>query len=186
MSAAVPQRIPHRLKHYDYAESGAYFITFCCYGRQAILGEIRDQSVVLNYLGRIVHKQIDRTNYLRRNAGVEITKYVVMPNHVHLLIELVGSRRAVTAGEAFGSPTKNTIPTIIRALKSSVTREARTVQVGGHGTPWPYGLWQSGYYDHVIRCRQEYLRVWQYIEENPAKWCEDRYYMEGACRHDHS
>ena len=37
-------------------------------------------------------------------------------------------------------------------------------------------LWQRGYYDHIIRCEPDYLRIWQYMEENPARWTEDEYY----------
>ena len=39
-------------------------------------------------------------------------------------------------------------------------------------------LWQRGYYDHIIRCEADYLRIWQYMDENPARWTEDEYYFE--------
>lgn len=39
-------------------------------------------------------------------------------------------------------------------------------------------LWQRSYYDHVIRNEQDYLRIWQYIDNNPAGWAEDEYYLD--------
>jgi len=37
-------------------------------------------------------------------------------------------------------------------------------------------LWQRSYYDHVIRCQEDYIRICEYINNNPAKWAEDEYY----------
>lgn len=88
MTDALPRRISHRLPHYDYAENGAYFVTFCCNEKQQLRGMVLNGTVVLNWVGRIVQKEIKRTNLLRKDAGFEISKFVVMPNHVHLLIEL--------------------------------------------------------------------------------------------------
>ena len=57
-----------------------------------------------------------------------------------------------------------TVSQIIRMMKETVTK-----QVGQK-------IWQKGFYDHIIRNESDYLRVWQYIDENPAKWPEDEYY----------
>lgn len=47
-------------------------------------------------------------------------------------------------------------------------------------TPYLDGelLWQRGYYEHIIRNEQDYLQIWEYIENNPVRWAEDRYYNE--------
>ena len=39
------------------------------------------------------------------------------------------------------------------------------------------GLWQSKFYDHIVRDESEYLHIWQYIDENSANWQEDRYFL---------
>ena len=39
-----------------------------------------------------------------------------------------------------------------------------------------HSVWQASFYDHIIRSRTDYLRIWQYIDENPARWAEDEYY----------
>lgn len=87
---------------------------------------------------------------------VQVEKYVVMPNHVHLLLTIseMGPARCPAP----------TIPKIIGALKSISTRKAGQA------------IWQRGYYDHIIRGSADYLRIWDYIDTNPAKWEEDEYY----------
>ena len=58
-----------------------------------------------------------------------------------------------------------TISQYMRAFKGLATKEAGI------------SLWQRSYYDHIIRDEQDYLRIAEYIIENPAKWTEDRYYV---------
>jgi len=53
---------------------------------------------------------------------------------------------------------------MVQGLKGAVTR-----QIG-------FSLWQRSYHDHIIRNKEDYQRIWQYIDENPLKWTEDRYY----------
>lgn len=65
--------------------------------------------------------------------------------------------------EAFGRPVKGSMPTLIRAFKSSVTRIAR-----GHGFEGRF--WQRGYYERVVRNDDELARVRQYIQVNPEVW----------------
>ena len=81
-----------------------------------------------------------------------------MPNHVHLIIVI----RAPDGGVRAPRPTH--LPAVVRSIKAMVTREV------GHS------VWQASFYDHIIRSRPDYLRIWQYIDENPARWAEDEYY----------
>jgi REP element-mobilizing transposase RayT len=100
--------------------------------------------------------------------------FVVMPNHVHGIIELnmhsgTGCRgtacRAPT-GERFGKPTVESIPTIVRSYKSAVTQ--RVHQMGYLGM-----IWQRNYYEHIIRDDENYKRIVEYIETNPVNWEDD-------------
>ncbi len=163
-----------RLPQYDYSQNGAYFITICLYDKTPLFGKIVHGQLQHTALGRAAVEEIARTNVLRRDHGIEITKYVVMPNHVHMLIEIVGSRRAVTGAqiELFGAPTKNSVPTVVRAYKSAVTKRAHSLGLGNFA-------WQRRYHDHVVRNEREYLQIWQYIDSNAQKWGEDCYFLGG-------
>ena len=93
-----------RLKDYDYSENGAYFVTICTYEKKCIFGYVKDGIMHCNDYGKIANEEIENTIKLREKSSVTINKYVIMPNHVHLIIEItkesgesdVGTRRAVS------------------------------------------------------------------------------------------
>ena len=112
--------------------------------------------VELSDIGKIEETYLERMNSVLEYAFLE--KYVIMPNHVHLLIALKsGTQRTA-------SPTKAVIPRIVHGMKLVTTKQAG------------YSIWQRGYHDHIIRNEGEYQKIWQYIDENPAKWAEDKYF----------
>ena len=86
---------------------------------------------------------------------VSVDKYVIMPNHIHLIIVMQNGRTQF-------SPT---VSRIIKQFKGKVTK-----QVG-------FCIWQKSFYDHIIRDENDYLRIWEYIENNPYKWTEDKYFI---------
>ena len=89
---------------------------------------------------------------------VRVDAYVVMPNHIHLILELrPEERRAVLVP---------TVAEVIRQMKGAVTKRAG------------FAVWQGRFYDHIVRDQEDYDRIRRYMEENPAKWTEDRYYTE--------
>lgn len=161
MKKELPVRKRLRLKGYDYSSAGYYFITICVESGHEILGSVRDaHSVVpcieLTEIGKIVIRYIE--NIPKHYGNVSIDKYVVMPNHIHMVVILERG----TPGCA--SPTKSTLAKVINAFKSLTSRQ------------FGESMWQRGYYDHIIRSETDYQRIWQYINENPVKWVEDRYY----------
>ncbi len=87
--------------------------------------------------------------------GVKVDRYVVMPNHVHMVVVLGGT----PDGRTMCAPTAD-LSRIMRMMKGAVTK-----RVGRK-------IWQRGYYDHIIRDEADYQRIWSYIETNPAKWTE--------------
>ena len=146
----LPQRIPNRLSDYDYNANGAYFITICTKDRKPILSQIvgDDAHIVPKPYGRVVEKYICNVP--------EIEKYVIMPDHIHMIIRLEnGSMFASIPTNA--RPQHNRISTIVRSIKVLVAKEI------GHT------IFQRSYYDHVIRNQQDYNEVWEYIENNPEK-----------------
>jgi putative transposase len=70
--------------------------------------------------------------------------------------------------EKFGKPTSNTIPTIIRGYKAAVTTQVNILR---QSPQCP--VWQRNYYENVVRSEAEYLRIADYILNNPRQWQED-------------
>ncbi len=159
----LPKRKLNRLTEYDYSTPNAYFITVCTDNRKNLfwenVGAITDrpQNVPLNKLGTIVRQCIE--NIPKRYPSVSVDNYVIMPNHIHLLLQI----HTDCDGRSVIAPT---ISTVVRLMKCAVSREA--------GFP----VWQKGFYDHVIRNDNDYREVWNYIEGNPGRWAEDKLYTK--------
>ena len=162
-----------RLPEYNYTAPGAYFITICTHQREALFGTIEHGIMVYSEIGQIAAEEISVTNQIRQKDGIQITKSIVMPNHVHMIIEIVGPRLAVAVAESgtanrFGTPLSGSVSSVVRSYKAAVTKHVR--ESCGHGKPCPYKLWQPRFYDHVIRSERDYQEIWRYIDENPVKW----------------
>ncbi len=172
-----PDRRSIRLRGYDYSQPGAYFITVCSESRECLFGEIRDGRILLSAFGRIVDDEWHRTIQIRPNVALDA--FSIMPNHIHGIIVLddppgheicrdTMHRAPTPKFERFGKPTSNSIPTIIRGFKSSVTQRVNELR-GTPGSP----VWQRNYYEHVIHNEIDLDEIRQYIENNPFKWLED-------------
>src|SRR5699024_3050794 len=101
-------RKSNRLSGYDYSQPGYYFITICVINRHHLFGYISDYQMVLNQYGKIAKEEWLRTEDLRTNVSQD--QFVVMPNHMHGIIELTYNRdtaRRVPVKEEFGKPTPN-------------------------------------------------------------------------------
>ena len=142
----LPQRKKIRAGEYDYSQCGAYFVTICTQNRRPILSNIvgDDAHIVPKRYGQIAEK------YLKNAA--EIEKYVIMPDHIHMLIRLEEQ------GAEKRSPQASRIASIVRSIKTLTTKE-----IGE-------SIFQRSYYDHVIRNQRDYNEIWEYIENNPRKW----------------
>ena len=95
----IHRRHSIRLKHYDYTQTGAYFVTICAWGRECLFGDVVDTEMRLNEYGRVVEKEWIRTPLVRPN--VELDEFMVMPNHFHAII-IVGATRRVALNERWG------------------------------------------------------------------------------------
>lgn len=136
-----------RLKCYDHAQLGAYFVTICTWNRAILFGHAMNGEMHLNEAGEVVREQWLRTAKVRPN--VELDTFVIMPNHLHGTIVIHEQcrgtlQRAPTQTERFAQPTSNSIPAIVRLFKSAATVRIN-IQRGTPGTP----VWQRGYYEHV-------------------------------------
>ena len=174
------QQTPHqrrsiRLKGYDYSSPGAYFITICTHRQRCLFGNIVDGQMQLNAIGDIVVDEWLQTAAIRRET--ELDEWVVMPNHFHAILFIRScrgtARRAPTSTcERFGKPVAGSLPTIVRAFKSAVTRRVNERQ----NTPGAK-IWQRNYWEHIIRSETELNGLREYIRNNPARWSLDRLYV---------
>lgn len=158
----LAKRKPNRLKNYDYSRSGAYFITICTKNRRNLLWEvgadiIRQPNPLLSGYGKVVDIAINEINFHYTNLIVD--KYVIMPNHIHLII-LITLRES---GQIISAPT---LSTVIGQMKRCVSK-----QIG-------FSIWQRSFHDHIIRNELDYQNIWQYIDTNPLSWEKDCFYTK--------
>lgn len=140
-----------RIPNYDYSQNNYYFITICTHEKKCIFG-LPNQ---LNVMGKIVDRHI--RNIPNYYENIYIDKYVVMPNHVHLILSLENGEN------------NPSIPLIIGQLKRGITKEIHEKDPG-------LIIWQRSFHDHVIRNQAGYEKIWTYIENNPVKWNEDCFF----------
>ncbi len=160
------QRKQNRLEGYSYSENGTYFLTICATDKVKIFGEVVGDGVLdvpkiqLSNYGKIVEETLLELD--RHYQHIAVDKYVIMPNHVHLLLTVMlhdGTSRTP-------SPTNAVVPSFISTLKRFSNKKAG-IQ-----------LFQRSYHDHVVRNEADYLACWKYIDENPIKWQEDELYTK--------
>ena len=162
----LPKRKPNRLSSYDYDREGAYFLTICTQDRKCLLSIIVGDDALgvpenrLTEIGQIVEKHILSSRNMDR---ITLEKYVIMPNHIHILLTVdmnTGGTPRVS------SPTTAIIPRFVASLKRFSNQE-----VGKE-------IFQRSYHDHVIRNQQDYLKIWEYIDNNPKQWKMDCFYVK--------
>ncbi len=161
-----------RADFHDY-NGGLYFITICTQNREHFFGEITNSIMQLSEIGQYTNKCIPKIT--EHNPYARIPLWVVMPNHVHLLV-------AVEAGDENqwrqSIPGKNEdmqklsnhqgrLSTAIGGFKQSVTRYAKE-----HHIPFS---WQSRFHDHIVRTTAEMNKISDYIQHNPSRWQTDTF-----------
>ena len=157
-----PRRKKNRLPGFDYSAPNAYFVTICTWERRnlfwesvgATIGRLCD--LPLSQVGRTVQRAI--LAIPEHYPAVAIEHYVVMPNHVHILLRICADE----CGRPMVAPT---VSTIVAQMKGVVSKQ--------HGT----GIWQKGFHDHVVRTGADYKKIWTYIDGNPAAWEADCFYV---------
>jgi len=161
-----------RLKDYDYSSVGAYFITACTQNRQCLFGEIKNGETISNEAGRMVQSVWDKLP--NRFPTTEPDECVVMPNHIHGIIVLVGAPLVGAQIEKdekrVGTRPTPTLGDVIGAFKSITTNE---YILGVNGKGWPpfsNRLWQRNYYENIIRNEQALNKIREYIAANPLQW----------------
>ena len=167
---SLTERKSLRLKAWDYSGAGYYFVTVCTQDRAHLfwdmdVGRAGLEPAPTNALGELVAQTW--LGLPAHTVGIHMDKFVVMPNHFHGIVALENG--CVGAGS---KPARTPLPEVMRQFKTFSARKINQVR----GTPGQ-AIWQRSYYDHIIRDESDYLRIWQYIDTNPAKWKEDEYFV---------
>lgn len=167
----MQQRKSQRASWYDYTLPWWYFITICTKDRLHYFGEIIDGTMILNDLGNICEKELH--HMIQKRTSVDLHTYVIMPNHVHLLLIIDDCRDTglpcpdniqndAASGRPYDHPihiSKQTVWSIVGGWKSAVSKSCHE--------SWYVFARQSRYHDHIIRNEQEFARIKHYIQTNP-------------------
>lgn len=184
-----------RLKGWDYAQDGYYFITVCIKNRVCLLGDIVDGTMKLNEYGKIVNDcWFDLPNHY---SNIKLDVFCIMPNHIHGIIIInngivdtglkpvsinVSKPSGIvdTGFKPVSTTTPHTTPPpkkrhglfeFVRALKTFSARRINELRksVGDE-------VWQSRFHDRIVRNNIALQKIRNYIENNPKAWHHDKHY----------
>lgn len=193
---SIHHRRSIRLKGHDYSKEGLYFITICVQNRECIFGEVIDRKMALNEFGQIAKQEWEKTEQIRDNC--KLHEFIIMPNHIHGIIEITFNKGDKDAIGKFQSPTQ-TIGSIIRGYKIATIKRIKEIinsistvelqfdpskfdpidnnQTSGGEFQFAikkikeldFKIWQRNYYEIIIRNKKSYQNISNYIINNPAK-----------------
>ena len=169
-----------RLKNWDYSQAGWYFVTICAKDKLLYFENKRIKEIVRSYWQEIP----------RHFNNVRLGEWVIMPNHIHGIIEIIQSNPGVETLHATSlrkltkrsdnsknnkfysliSPKSGNLAVIIRSFKSAVSRKCRRLNLEF--------VWQTRFYDHIIVDEREYYLVEEYIRNNSENWQYDQYNLK--------
>jgi REP element-mobilizing transposase RayT len=160
-----------RLPDYDYAQSGAYFVTICTKDRTIFFGSVIDEWMHLAEPGLMVERWCREIP--AKFPTVELDAFVIMPNHVHAIL-LIGTSALTDGAEERGGHAGPPLPEVVQWFKTMTTNAyIRGVKERGW-TRFDGSLWQRSYYEHVVRNEAELTSVREYVLNNPLHWAMDR------------
>jgi len=188
-----------RLQGYDYSQAGAYFITICTQGKACLFGEIENGHMRLNEYGEIVAAEWARSAELR--AEIVCGEFVVMPNHFHGIVYIVGAYGNMADGvgaygntpiqydqqqRANGNVDRAYCHTDRAYCHTPLRSPSRNIGAMVRGFKGAVSkkineirdtlgtpVLQRNYYEHIIRDDADYNRIVEYINNNPQQWAED-------------
>ena len=158
-----------RLKNQDYSSNGYYYITICTKNREWLLGNIVGGKMQLSVIGEIVLQGWNDSFVMR--AELFCDQFVIMPNHIHGIVIIEKPVHHVeTHGRASLHPyrTPKSVSSFVAGFKSAVTKRVNEIRQTP-GVP----LWQSLFYDHIIRDEKSLQGIREYIVDNPMNWQTD-------------
>ena len=145
---------------------GWFFVTFQVFENKSELGAIVGECCVLNALGEAVKNLIETLP--KFNHEVFVDAFVVMPNHVHLILKI--EDRPTNIDHHLGK--------IIGKLKSLAAREYRLLKEKGLVRDIGSKLWQANYWEKIITSHDQLEAIRTYIVNNPKQWELDKLYSK--------
>jgi putative transposase len=168
-----------RLLGYDYSQQGGYYVTLVTQNRECLFGKIKDEEMILNVIGQIVREEWFRSAEIREEIRLFEDEFVVMPNHIHGIVWIIGDLVGATGRSPLQSgpkgPAPKSLASLIGGYKASVTKRINLLR----NTPGQ-AVWQRNYYDHIIRNKEDANRIYSYIQFNLYMWQDDE---ENPARH---
>ena len=156
----MKQRKPTRMKGHDYATAAMYFITSSVKNNSCVFGNVSKGKMILNVYGKVAEEQ---WHWLDKHyTFLSIPAFVVMPNHVHAIIDIHGK---------FTQTAIRPLPQLISAYKSRVSSRIRKLGLDSFS-------WHRSYYDHIIRNEYSFMNILHYIHNNPGTWQKDSFFSK--------
>jgi len=150
-----------RLPEYDYSKAGAYFVTICSFDKELIFGKITNGQIILSEVGRIALKYLEEIP--KHFDDVFVDENVIMPNHIHIIISIVGAQNFEPQRNEYQKIIPKSIGSIIRSYKAAVTKWCRENGLNDF-------KWQRNFFEHIIRNDEDYIRIREYIRNNLLQW----------------
>ena len=189
-----------RLKGFDYASPGAYFVTIVVRNRECLLGEVTAKGETrLNDLGEVVRAEWEALPGKFR--GLALDQFVIMPNHLHGVLVLQGEdsgEGGAHTGPRKGEASANRVPSKIERLVAdasplpiqpvhgtqpgslaAVVQNFKSVssrRINARRQTPGVPFWQRNYWEHVVRTTSDLAQIRAYIQTNPACWAMDQLY----------
>lgn len=177
-----------RAMWHDYS-GGVYFITICTENMTHYFGEIKNETMYLTDIGKNAKENIDQIK--NHYSYCEIPLYVVMPNHIHLIVFIENpvqtvctpSQKVCTLSQKTQNQQKRWKSDVVDEKMQSISNQkgVLSVVIGGfkgavsryaNKHSIPFG-WQERFHDHIIRNQNELNRIAEYIENNILLWDKD-------------
>lgn len=172
-----------RLRGYDYADGGAYFITICVHGKECLFGQVVESEMGLNESGPIVQASWEALP--SRFPSLILDVLQIMPNHLHGIFVIPGPGLEPSLAAATGAPviephpktpgagTASGTPAIAMGDVVGAFKSISTIEVNRFLRRIGRRLWQENFFEHIIRGVDSLEKIRDYIAYNPALWLQD-------------
>lgn len=158
-------RKQYRLPYYSYAGTGLYFVTICTHNRKHLFGDVDDGVMKLSSIGKIAGSCWE--NIPSSSPYANIDSFVVMPNHVHGIIALDNPDGKHEIDKKKFKPELRSLSIVVRNYKAAVSIRVKEKYPN-------IVIWQSRFFDRIIRDERELYAIRKYIDDNPLQWHEDK------------
>jgi len=189
------RRNSNRILQHDYSTPGYYFVTICVENRHQIFGVVKNDTMILNDIGNMIDLWWQKI--FEKYDNISIDEYIIMPNHIHGIINVVGAAPCsrplinpigpiqnnnnqkninddIVSGENIVSPLQyNGLGQYISWFKRMTTNKYIQNVKNNNWQPFNKRLWQRNYYDHIIRNDKSLNQIREYIRTNSATWNKD-------------